>query len=238
MPAHRKIRMSSTTNLRRFSIADLGALTLLVAICLVATAPWIRSASIEQVKRIKIASGIAFPSLVAGVLWAIFHRQRLLEKAGSSIAQLHTGTTRWKYWPTIRACFAVSAVAAIATCQFALFVFVSNYPSFFSHLYLAVATAAVGGVFCRFAWRLRPGDIEFFERGVVLHGRLLIGWDRIELKSSRFFENRLVLVAGQGTAATTLLFSTDPASRQQILAAAAAGGSTLAPDSQDACGES
>ncbi len=51
------------------------------------------------------------------------------------------------------------------------------------------------GIGCsRYIWRLFPNSMEFYENGISLHGTSLLPWERITVRDSKFFPDRIVLV--------------------------------------------
>ena len=70
-------------------------------------------------------------------------------------------------------------------------------------------------------WRSYPGFIEFYENGITLDGRTLTPWNRIRLRNSTVYPNRIVLVSDATNvpgARTTHTAQLTDALRKQLLA--------------------
>jgi hypothetical protein len=101
---------------------------------------------------------------------------------------------------------------------------VGNNP--FALLYQFQLAMFSGFWFARYLWRVYPNSMEFFDHGVSIGGTTFLPWQQVELRPSRYFADRMVLVlrpAADSVTAQTRLAQVPDALRVDILSCGRCG---------------
>ena len=126
----------------------------------------------------------------------------MLGRTGQRIGVAFSGELPWKHWPVVKCGLIVAAAGLL---QFVislslLFMFQSreDFAPVIAILFLLYSLQLgyfFGSSISQFHWRSYPGVIEFYEHGITLDGRTLTPWDRVALRDSKLYDDRIVLVS-------------------------------------------
>lgn len=158
---------------QQYTLVDIFAVMTVAASVLAIVAPLLRSMEVERISRLVLPLGIQLVVIAASVAYAITLRYHLLEQTGTRLGVAYFGTSTWRHWPVVRCVLTLVALSAI---QIVLGIGVSSRNTGSAYVLQTLQLAFLyGQVVTNFLWRVYPGTVEFFERGVVTRGKTLTG---------------------------------------------------------------
>jgi len=216
---------TEAVNPQQFRLLDLFALMTLVAVVSTMAAPILLGLDSEYRLRLLAVVGLQFLIVLWSIFHYARKRKRLLDEAGSKIGFGFCGQLRWRHWPIARS---VLEIFATLLWQLGIAVKISSdlwfhgelngplgvfidmlpvshrvmhylyYFSFLDYLLYLGVSWGVGHSFSIYRWRAYPGAIEFFSNGIVQRGTLLIPWERVEVRPSSLFADKIAVVIRGG----------------------------------------
>lgn len=217
----RESHSADAGNPQQFRLMDLFALTTLVALVSAMVAPLLHG--LESDYRNLLLRIISFQLLIAtgAIVYYAKRRQRALDKSGAKIGAAFCGQFHWRYWPIVRTVFTIFFVISIQT-LFAVVMaknlleygelngpismLIDDWPfshrvlhylhylAFLDYFFYAQYSFFLGYAFSLYRWRVYPNFIEFFEHGIVRKGTFFMPWERIEVRPSSLFADKIVIV--------------------------------------------
>lgn len=177
-------------------LIDFFAMTTLFALLVALFTPLARQIRTEQ--RWPLLAVLLGQAILISLVMLIEAKRRrsLLNGSGRRIGIGFAGEMEWRHWPLFLSAMAMMLIAAL---QVLFAVAVSRQPGiallspgfFLQQLQLGW----LFGVACsRYLWRVFPNSMEFFENGIAERGTTLIPWERISVRDSKFFRDRIVVV--------------------------------------------
>lgn len=175
---------------------DLFAIVTLAGLVSAMVAPFLREMQTENRNTL---FGVAIFQLVVtagAIAFAVNQRKKLLEKSGRRIGIAYCGEIRWRLWPVIKSSIYMILLATAQLCLALVFATgligdVRNPVVLMNQLQLG---CIAGFAFARYLWRVYPNSMEFFDNGISLHGMTFIPWAQIDLRSSKYSADRIVVV--------------------------------------------
>jgi len=239
-----------TVNPQQFRLLDLFALMTLAAVVSAMAAPFLLGLDSEYRLRLLAVIGFQFLIVLWSIFHYARKRKRLLDEAGSKIGFGFCGQLRWRHWPIARS---VLGIFFTLLWQLGIAVKISSdlwfhgelngpvgvsidmlpvshrvmhylyYFSFLDYLLYLGVSWGVGHSFSICRWRAYPGAIEFFSNGIVQRGTLFIPWERVEVRPSSLFADKIAVVVrgGQNSiVGTTIMAQVTSPLRERVFEAA------------------
>lgn len=212
---------------RQFSLADLFATVTIAALLFALAGPFLRGMQAENRYRLLAVAGIQLLLIPGMVVFAAARRGKQLGKSGKRLGIAYCGEIRWRHWPLFK-CSLLMLTLALLQLFLALLLTFSGSGKELSLNFLLFELQLgwfTGLAIARYFWRVYPGGIEFFDRGVCLGGLSFYPWEQVDLRPSQFFRDRIVVVVrtavGSVDGDTVVAQVTDDL-RQRAFAAASA----------------
>lgn len=198
-----------------FGIVDLFALMTLCALAAAFAAPFIPSLG-------KDASRFLLLILVVQVIFfcgafgkSLASRQAVLKIAGEKWGRAYTGNLKWRHWPVVYSLL-LTAIFVLLQLGFAIVSAKTTISPITSVIYNVQLSLFGGHAVARYLWRAFPGTLEFYEGGIILSGVHLCAWDDVQLRPSKLFADRIVVVLGPTGFQDTKLAHIGPELRDKI----------------------
>lgn len=180
----------------QFRLLDLFTEVTLFAVVFAILIPVLRRISIEHLLVGVGAIVVQLASAIATFVALAIRRNRMLRRSGKWLGVAFSGDVQWKHWPVVKCGLMIAGAGCL---QFAVSLYFMLEPWRIYSPILLLYSLQLGYFFgssiSRLHWRSYPGVIEFYEHGITLDGRTLTPWNRVELRESSKFSDRIVLVS-------------------------------------------
>jgi len=180
----------------QFGLNELFAIVTLAAILLGMSASSIRGMSLASRGWFFGGVGVQLLVTTASFVWTATLRKQLRVRSGRKLGSAHSHKIRWQRGPITLHAITLLSLAS-SQLYFAMLLASNEHdrgyllkgglvvPLFLSGL--------CGWMVCRHFWRIYPGSVEFFERGIVIRGTIFYPWNRAQLLADRRFPDRLAI---------------------------------------------
>ncbi|MCA9187457.1 MAG: hypothetical protein R3E01_04295 [Pirellulaceae bacterium] len=181
---------------RQFRILELFGWVTIAALVCAMVAPFVRNLSGRQLTTLGASVVFQLAVIVSTLIYLAGRRQEVLRNTGRRMGVGFLGRMRWQHGPLAMSVLGMLVLGvgqlAIAI-SLAIFDAMKNQPLAIP-VYQVQFAVYTGSMISRFRWKLYPNAVEFFEHGVVFDGRRLIEPERIDLRASEMYRDRVVLV--------------------------------------------
>jgi hypothetical protein len=184
------------SNPLQIGLIDLFAVTTLVAMILAMAVPVVRTMPAENRWPLIAVFGSQAIIVALVMLWEAKRRKKLLEVSGHRIGVGYCGDLNWRHWPLAKSLLILLFFAMLQLC-IAVAVTADGQRTLFDpgFLFQQIQLGFFFGMGCsRYLWRVFPNSMEFFDNGISLQGTSLIPWNRVSVRNSQFFPDRIVVI--------------------------------------------
>ncbi len=202
-------------NSNTFGILDLFALMTLCALAMAFATPFIQSLGKAPSRNLVFVLWLQLVFFVGAFGMSLASRQKALRIAGAKLGRGYLGNLKWRHWPVV--CSLIqTTIFAFLQLGFAIVTSMAVVSLLGSIIYNVQLSLFGGHAVARYMWRAFPGTIDFYEGGILFSGTCLCTWDECQLRPSKIYEDRVVVVYGSKGVQDTKLAKVDAELRAKL----------------------
>ena len=181
--------------LLQFNLSLLFSLITLAAFAVALLAPILRDAQNISYARTAFILGVQATGMASYLRSAVRRRRRMLEVCGMRLGVGYCGLFKWRHWPFLKSWMLTLLMTLFQMGMAILLSPAPIHPGMFIYwIYLFQVGVHSGMVFSNLIWKQYPSSFTFYEHGLVAPSRSYMTWDKVTVRPSTLYKDRIVIV--------------------------------------------